>query len=65
MVRIGLFLAGRPVSSLSVSEVVRVAHGSLYVDGLRDTLIVTLDADHELGGHSLCIPLSLGGASII
>jgi hypothetical protein len=46
-------------------EVVRVAHGSLYVDGLRDTLIVTLDADHELGGHSLCIPLSLGGASII
>ena len=46
-------------------EAVRVAHGSLYVDGLRDTLIVTLDADHELGGHSLCIPLSLGGASII
>ena len=44
-------------------EAVRVAHGSLYVDGLRDTLIVTLDADHELGGHSLCIPLSLGGAS--
>ena len=44
-------------------EAVRVAHGSMYVDGLRDTLIVTLDADHELGGHSLCIPLSLGGAS--
>lgn len=45
-------------------EAVRIAHGSLYVDGLRDTLIVTLDAYHELGGHSLCIPLSLGGASI-
>ena len=43
-------------------EAVSAAHGSLYVDGPRDTLIVTLDADHELGGHSLCIPLSLRGA---
>ena len=46
-------------------EAVSAAHGSLYVDGPRDTLIVTLDADHELGGHSLCIPLRLRGASII
>jgi hypothetical protein len=41
-------------------EAVSAAHGSLYVDGPRGTLIVTFDADHELGGHSLCIPLSLG-----
>ena len=36
--------------------------GSLYVDGPRGTLVVTLDADHEHGGHCLCIPLSLAGA---
>ena len=46
-------------------EAVSAAYGSLYVDGPRDTLIVTLDADHELGGHSLCIPLRLRGASIL
>ena len=46
-------------------ETVSASHGSLYVDGPRDRLIVTLDADHELGGHSLCIPLSLVGGAII
>ena len=33
--------------------------GSLYVDGGEGSLIVTLDAVHADGGHSLCIPMRL------